>query len=211
MVEGRENLQGKINASVWLKGSGPTRNGMIGGGSVRLSDAYVYELPAMVAMLKYLSFRAPDRNAFSNIAIDYRIEGEYIYFNPIDFKGDAISLLGQGEMDWQSNLNVNFRAVVGRAEPQIPIIKDLFSGASRGAMLIRVSGTLQKPDISREVLPGVQRSVCSRCRRGRSSGEWRVERGEWRGHRIRFQNLRFRISNFQYLNPEPHPLIPFLP
>jgi hypothetical protein len=159
VIEGRQNLQGRIDATLGLQGTGASHNAMSGRGSIRLSDAYVYELPGMVRMLKLLSLRAPDRNAFSNMDIAYRIEGEHIYFDPINFHGDAISLLGSGEMDWQSNLNVNFRAVVGRAEPQIPFIKEMFSGASRGAMLVRVRGTLQTPDISSEALPAVNQAL----------------------------------------------------
>jgi hypothetical protein len=136
------------------------RNGMLGGGTIRLSDAYVYELPAMVSMLKILSLRAPsDRNAFSTMDIAYRIEGEHIYLDPINFHGDAISLLGSGEMDWQANLNMNFRPVVGRADPQIPFLKELSIGASRGMMLLHVSGPLQKPDVERINLPGVNQAL----------------------------------------------------
>ena len=62
----------------------------------------MYELPVMISLLKILSIRPPDQNAFSDATIDYRIEGEHIYFDRIDFHGDAISLRGKGEMDFQS-------------------------------------------------------------------------------------------------------------
>ena len=53
-------------------------------GTVRLSNADVYELPVMISLLKILSIRPPDQNAFSDATIDYRIEGEHIYFDRID-------------------------------------------------------------------------------------------------------------------------------
>ena len=71
---------------------------------IRLSDADVYELPVMLSLLKILSIRPPDQNAFSDAAINYRVEGEHIYFDRIDFHGDAISLRGKGEMDFQSEI-----------------------------------------------------------------------------------------------------------
>jgi hypothetical protein len=35
----------------------------------------------------------------------------------------AISLLGQGEMDFQWNLAMNFHAVVGRDELRVPVLQ----------------------------------------------------------------------------------------
>ena len=57
----------------------------------------------MISMLKILSIKAPDPNAFSQSDIDFHIEGEHVYFDKLDFKGDAISLLGKGEMNFQGD------------------------------------------------------------------------------------------------------------
>ncbi len=107
-MDGKQRLQGKIMANIELHGIGTSRNAMSGRGSVALSDADIYELPVMISLLKILSIRAPDRNAFSTASMDYRIEGEHIYLDRIDFNGDAISLRGKGEMDFQSNVKLNF-------------------------------------------------------------------------------------------------------
>ena len=68
---------------------------MSGRGSVELSDADIYELPLMVSLLKFLSIRAPTLNAFSTATMDFRIEGEHIYLDTVDFNGDAISFNGR--------------------------------------------------------------------------------------------------------------------
>ena len=99
----------------------------------------------MISLLKILSIRPPDQNAFSDATIDYRIEGEHIYFDRIDFHGDAISLRGKGEMDFQSQIELTFYAMVGRGELDLPVVKQVFRGASQQIMLIHVDGTLAEP------------------------------------------------------------------
>lgn len=159
MMDGKQNLQGKIMANVELHGAGTSRNAISGRGSIRLSDADVYELPVMISLLKILSIRAPDRNAFSTSNMDYRIEGEHIYFDTIDFQGDAISLRGKGEMDFQSNVKLNFYATVGRGELDLPIIREVYRGASKQILQIHVGGTLQNPETRKEAFPAVNQAL----------------------------------------------------
>jgi hypothetical protein len=113
----------------------------------------------MISLLKILSIRPPDQNAFSDATIDYRIEGEHIYFDRIDFRGDAISLRGKGEMDWQSAIRLTFYTLVGRGELDLPLIKPLLRGASQQLVLIHVDGTLQEPKTSQETLPALSQAL----------------------------------------------------
>ena len=106
-----------------------------------------------------MSIRPPDQNAFSDATIDYRIEGEHIYFDRIDFRGDAISLRGQGEMDFQSAIRLTFYALVGRGELDVPVVKQVFRGASQQLMCIHVDGTLQNPETRKEALPALNQAL----------------------------------------------------
>ena len=113
----------------------------------------------MIALLKILSIRPPDQNAFSDATIDYRIEGEHIYFDRIDFPRRRDQLRGKGEMNFQSQIGLTFYATVGRGELDLPVIKQVFSGAAQQIMLIHVDGTLQNPETRREALPGVSQAL----------------------------------------------------
>ncbi|MBN2578530.1 MAG: AsmA-like C-terminal domain-containing protein [Pirellulales bacterium] len=162
VMDGRQKLRGDIMATLSLQGAGATRNALSGGGKIHLSDADVYELPVMISLLKILNFSPPDRNAFSTASIDYRIEGEHIYFDAIDFNGDAISLEGKGDMDWQSNIRLNFHTMVGRGDVKIPFInevREVLTGAGRGIMQIQVDGTLQNPQTRQVALPAVNQAL----------------------------------------------------
>ncbi|HUU95680.1 MAG TPA: AsmA-like C-terminal region-containing protein [Phycisphaerae bacterium] len=159
VIAGRQNLRGNLAAVVNLGGTGRTLNGMAGRGAIRLSQGDIYELPLMISLLKILSIQPPDQTAFSTSDIDFRIEGGHVYFDRIDFNGDAISLLGRGEMDFESNVAMVFHAVVGRDELQIPLIRELMGGASEQIMRIHVGGTLQNPDSRTEAFPAVNQAL----------------------------------------------------
>ena len=159
ITNGRQRVQGKIVATADLMGTGWSRNALTGRGMIRLSEADLYELPVMVSLLKILSIRPPDQHAFSDATMNYRVEGDHIYFDRIDFRGDAISLRGKGEMDFQSAIRLTFYALVGRGDWEVPVLKQVFHGASQQLMLIHVDGTLQSPQTSRETLPALNHAL----------------------------------------------------
>jgi hypothetical protein len=111
----------------------------------------------MVSLLKVLSLQAPDTTAFRQSDIDFRLVGDIVYFDRIDFNGDAISLLGKGEMSFDQRLHLAFYAFVGRDEWKIPVVRDLASWGSQNLMLLHVDGTVAHPDARQEALPGMQR------------------------------------------------------
>jgi hypothetical protein len=99
---------------------------------VQLRNGDIYELPVMVALLKILSVRNPDRTAFSEGQMNFVVQGPHLYFDPITFTGDAISLEGKGEMDFQTILHLQFRSRLGRNELNVPVIRTSSAGpASR--------------------------------------------------------------------------------
>ena len=155
----RQNLRGQLQGSIEVRGSGRSCNALAGHGTLHLRDANVYEVPLMIAMLKILSIRAPDANGFSKSDIDFRIEGEHIYFDKINFTGDAISLIGKGEMNFQWEPRLTFTAIVGRGELGMPGLRNIFTGASQQLMLIHVGGTLQNPETRKEAFPGVNQAL----------------------------------------------------
>ena len=176
LAANNRNLRGRIDGEIAVQGLGRNLATLSGRGNLHLHDAYVYELPAMIAMLKILSIRVPDpgtmvqsgdsshdggsgRNAFSQSDVDFRVEGEHVYFDKLDFKGDAISLLGKGEMNFQGDTSMVLAATVGRADTLLPALRNFFSRASQQVMQIRVSGNIQNPEIRQEAFPGVNQAL----------------------------------------------------
>ena len=153
------NLSGRISGAAELHGFRHNRTALGGHGNLQLSKANIYELPAMISMLKILSIKAPDPNAFSQSDVDFHVEGEHVYFDKLDFKGDAISLLGKGEMNFQGDTDMVLAATVGHADAGLPALRNFFSRTSQQFVQIRVKGNLRNPDIKEEVLPGVNQAI----------------------------------------------------
>ena len=153
------NLRGRVSGDVAIDGFGQNRGAMRGSGHLHLSDADIYQLPAMISMLKILSIKAPDPNAFSQSDIDFHVKWGYVYFDKLDFKGDAISLLGKGEMNFLGDTDMVLAATVGHADAGLPALRNFFSRASQQIMQIHVRGNVQNPDIRLEPLPGVNQAL----------------------------------------------------
>jgi hypothetical protein len=142
-----------------VSGSRAGTHSLAGRGQVRLRDADIYELPLVVALLKMLRVKAPDRNAFGSSVVDFRIEGPRAYLDNIELSGDAISLVGNGEVDLDSNVHMTFRSIMGDSATQLPAMKRVLGGASGQFMLIHVDGTLAHPEMTSEAFPTLAAAI----------------------------------------------------
>ncbi|MFO0913510.1 MAG: AsmA-like C-terminal region-containing protein [Pirellulales bacterium] len=154
-----QSIDGKVSLDVGLTGSLDGWHTLQGSGNMRLREATVYELPQMVALLKLLEARAPDRTAFTSSDSTFQIRGDRVYFDQIDLYGDAITLKGDGEVDLQRQLNLQFYTIMGREARWVPAVRPLLGEASRQFLLIRVQGTVDQPVMTREVLPGLNEGL----------------------------------------------------
>jgi hypothetical protein len=150
---GSQRYRGKVFSVIEVSGSRAGTHSLVGRGQLRLRDADIYELPVIVALFKVLRVKAPDRKAFSSSVVDFRIEGPHAYLDNIELSGDAISLVGNGEVDFDSQVRMTFRSIMGDSETQLPVMKRVLGGASGQFMLIHVDGTLAQPEITTEAFP----------------------------------------------------------
>jgi hypothetical protein len=155
----QQSIDGRLFVDLGLSGSLDGWHTLQGGGSLRLRQANVYELPQMVALLKILEARAPDRTAFTSSDSTFRVRGDRVYFDQIDLYGDAVTLKGDGEVDLQRRLNLQFYTIMGREARWLPAIRPLLGEASRQFLLIKVQGTVEEPQMTREVLPGLNEGL----------------------------------------------------
>jgi hypothetical protein len=151
--------RGRVFSTVEVSGSRAGAHSLVGRGQVRLRDADIYELPLVVAMLKMLRVKAPDLNAFGSSVVDFRIEGPHAYLDNIELSGDAISLVGNGEIDFDSNVHMTFRSIMGDSATQLPAMKRVLGGASGQFMLIHVDGTLPHPEMTSEAFPTLAAAI----------------------------------------------------
>lgn len=145
--------RGRVFGSIEVSGTRTGTHSLRGEGQLRLRDADIYELPLVVAMLKVLRIKTPDRNAFGSSLVQFRIEGPHAYLDEIELAGDAISLVGNGEVDLDGQLQLTFRSIMGDAETQLPVMKRMLGGASGQFLLLHVDGTLGEPELTTEAFP----------------------------------------------------------
>ncbi len=155
----RHDISGKVFAVLHLAGTAAGLHTLQGNGQVRLREADIYELPVMVQLLKVLSLRQPDTTAFTSSDVDFRVQGEQLYLDRIDFSGDAISLKGKGWMDLNRQINLDFYALLGRHELQLPVIRTLLAEASRNILSIQVVGDIDAPKVNKKALPELDETL----------------------------------------------------
>jgi hypothetical protein len=159
-MPGVGRLSGEILATVDLRGKGKTRNNLTGRGTVQLRNANIYELPAMVSLLKVLSLRNPDATAFTQSDIAFVLQAEHVYLERIDFAGDAVSLQGRGYVNlMKDEVKLKFRTVLGNDAGRLNAVKQLLGGASQQILLLHVDGSLSNPQVRREAFPGVNQML----------------------------------------------------
>ncbi|HTU25485.1 MAG TPA: AsmA-like C-terminal region-containing protein [Pirellulales bacterium] len=158
-VGGKQKLNGKVVASVALTGSPRNRDTLKGAGSIRLSEADIYELPIMVSLLKILSGRVPDTSAFTKSNVDFHIQGEHVLLDQVTLSGDAVSLYGQGQLNFDRQINLTFHSLGGSDDYRPVMIRKLLGGASQQLMQIHVEGTLDHPVMRSEAFPMVNQAL----------------------------------------------------
>ena len=154
-----DGIRGKANAVLNLRGNRHGWPSWRGDGSVRLYEADIYEIPVILSLVKFLNFHRPDTTAFTSSEIDFRIQGEHLYLDRINFNGDAISLKGYGEMNLDRQIDLKFYALMGRGELPLPALRALLRQASRHILLIQATGSLEKPHFTKEPLPMLRETL----------------------------------------------------
>lgn len=156
---GLEDIEGHTFAALKMTGDATGTHTCRGSGQIHLRDAKIYELPPVVRLLKLFQVRRVNDVAFDSGDIFFAVNGENIDINRMEFNGDAISIIGNGRMNMDHDLDLNFYSVVGRNNINIPLISDLYRRSSQKFMWINVGGTCQEPEITNEILPELNESL----------------------------------------------------
>ncbi len=157
----RQDLKGKILANIDLHGRRGLQNlSLFGSGNIHLTDADVYELPVMVALLKVVRAKRPDTRAFTQSDIAFAVRGQHIVLQQIALNGDAINLSGDGELtlDGQTNpIKLTLHTTVGRGK--LPLLNGMLSEASQQILKINVDGNLDHVTTTTVVLPAANEAL----------------------------------------------------
>jgi hypothetical protein len=156
---GPNDLTGTVIGTLSLDGAGRSTYALSGKGELHVVNANIYQLPPLVAMLKVLRNRTPDSTAFDRCDMQFDVRGEHIHFNRLDLLGDAVSLYGRGETNFDRRLDLTFYTLAGPADLPIPGWRTVAGHLSEQGLQIKVDGTWDNPQIHREAFPAVSQML----------------------------------------------------
>jgi hypothetical protein len=156
---GLEDVQGRTFAALTMQGDARGTHTCRGSGQIHLRDAKIYEFRPVMRLLKILQVKRVDDVAFDSGDIFFAVNGEDVDINRMEFNGDAISLIGNGRLNMDQDLDLNFYSVMGRNRINIPLISELYRRSSQKFMWINIGGTCGNPQITHEIMPELNDSI----------------------------------------------------
>jgi hypothetical protein len=152
---GKSQLSGQASANLYLSGQGLGWNDLSGNGTIDVPEGKMYNLPALLDLLKVASLRAPDRTAFDELRASFDIRGPRVYVNQLDLYGNVISLRGAGEMNLDgTDINLDFHADWARIIPALPPgIKRIPPAVTDQLLTIKMRGQLGDIRCTKEPMP----------------------------------------------------------
>lgn len=148
-----ERLTGLAQGWLRLWGDSASLDTLQGDGTIKLHDAYIFELPVFLATMRQLSRPDVDTRAFDSSLAQFAIGNRQIQFQRMEFNGDALSLIGEGKIDFDRRVDLNFYTMMGRNRFYIPLLTELARASSQQFFWIEVTGDLANPQTTRKLLP----------------------------------------------------------
>ena len=152
------DMNGKGFASFQMTGNCVDWNSLYGLGTVQLRDAEIYQLPVILSLLKILRVKEVTTSAFDTSNINFKLQGDRIDLQRIELIGDAISLIGNGKLNMNRDIDLNFYSVVGRND-YIPLLSEIVELGAQQIMWINIRGQLDNPQTHQNFLPYLNESI----------------------------------------------------
>src|SRR5206468_2029289 len=115
----------------------------------------MYRLPLLLDLLKWLGLRLPDRTAFEQAHVQFKIDGPRLQISELDLFGNAISVRGSGSMNMDgSDVKLDLNADWGRLSQLLPSgINDLSRELSNQLLRVKVRGRVGALKFEQELVP----------------------------------------------------------
>jgi hypothetical protein len=158
---GRQKYRGKIVAGFRCWGQGGDIHLLNGDGEAHITEGDLGELPFMLRFVSWLrskmaladSSRNLGKTAFDSADVAFTIDHGVTTIKPIKFTGNAFSLMGQGTLDPQGNIDLRLNILLGRDRFHIKVLSDLLREASGPFLMAHVTGTPTFPQYQLDILP----------------------------------------------------------
>ena len=141
----RWDVAGIINGWMNISGKGNSTEQMRGRGAIRIEPAALYELPLFVQIFRVLRLDAADRTAFEQADVTFTIDNSRFNFNPIDLRGNTISLRGSGNVRFDGMMDLEMVSMPPRTQLPLPFVNAIVNQFGRGLVGVQVTGQIGQP------------------------------------------------------------------
>lgn len=139
------DLKGIAQAQLLLFNRPDPRTGKLtieGTGKIDVPTGRMYNLPVLLELVKVLKLQAPDKTAFEQAHVVFRLLGDRVKVEQLDLIGKAICLGGSGELDTSGEyVKFEFYTVWSQVLKQMPdtLVGDLTAFFSRNLFTIKLT------------------------------------------------------------------------
>ena len=150
------DVRGIMDAQVHLSGVIDQPQTRTGGGRVDIRDGYIYKLPILLAIINVLDITLPNNDVLSEAHGQFYVTGNTVRVADIEITGESLSLVGTGSMSLSDqSVDLTFvNAGAGRLAG-VPVLAELWEGASREMVELRVTGPISQPQVRASPFRGV--------------------------------------------------------
>jgi hypothetical protein len=154
VIPRHKNVFGVGSASVRLSGDRRGKHSWRGDGRVELRDARI-EVPLISAVGRVTRIADLERTVFDESNVDFEIRGDNLDLTQLEIIGRPISLIGNGKINHDRQIDLDFYTILGRNRVHVPVLSDLYHASSQQFLHIKVDGDLDDPQTSKTILPGI--------------------------------------------------------
>jgi hypothetical protein len=150
---------GRVFSQLKMTGTTRGKHSWRGSGKVSMRDADLYQVPAMLAVVKLLSARQPNSAACDAGDGDFPLTGDDVIFDRINISGDVLSLKGYGQLlVEQRTIDVSLYTQVGNEDIRSAIWRP-FSDSGTSILLIEMKGRVDKPEVKKTAFPAINETL----------------------------------------------------
>lgn len=148
----KSNVSGRGEARLELNGNSEGLHTLGGQGSIRLRNANLAKLPAIIELVNKMRVRNTRPDVFTAGDIDFQVQGRDLKVQRFDLHGESLTMEGRGWLSLDRQVDLEFRTILG---PVLPALRPMIGQASEKLLLIRATGTTDNIILERELLPAI--------------------------------------------------------
>jgi hypothetical protein len=150
---------GRVFSQLNMTGTTRGKHSWRGSGKVSMRDADLYQVPAMLAVVKLLSTRQTNSSTFNACDVDFHLTGDDVIFDRINISGDVLSLKGYGQLlVEQRTVDVSLYTQVGNEDLRSALWRP-FGDSGTSILLIEMKGRVDKPEVKKTAFPAINETL----------------------------------------------------